>query len=86
MEVFFEFILVQFIRNTVGLYSRYLFYKIIRKEKSKEYLLGKLENESNDNRASQVLANAVVGFIVFLLFFFGFMKLLDILGVLDYLL
>ncbi len=86
MGVIFEFFLVQFISNTVGVYSRYLFYKIIGKKKSKEYLLGKLENENNDNRASQVLANFIVGFFVFFSFFFGILKLLDILGLLDHLL
>lgn len=60
MELFFRAIIVQ----VIGVYSRYIFYKIIGRKKSIEHLSGADENDGISG-TSQAFFNALVGLIVF---------------------
>lgn len=90
MEVLFEVILIQFISNTVGVYSRWAFYKIIGQEKTKKYLLGERnenssiesEEQYHNRKGNQIIANMIVGLVVFFSIFLCILKLLDVLGML----
>ncbi len=65
MEFLTEIIFRWLIVNTLGLYSRYVFFKIIGRKKSIKQLTVN-ENIKNDN-LSQGLYNALIGLIVFCL-------------------
>lgn len=63
MDFIIEIILRGFIANTLGLYTRYFFFKIIGKNKTIKYLSG--ERKDAMTNVSQNMANTVVGLIVF---------------------
>lgn len=60
LEVIFRGIIVQ----TLGVYSRYYFFRLIGSKKSISYLTGS-KNSSGSMSASQDFFNALVGLIVF---------------------
>lgn len=62
MDFLIEIILGGLIANTLGLYTRYFFFKIIGKKKSIKYLSGKEKDDMTN--VSQNMANTVVGLIM----------------------
>lgn len=64
MDFFIEIILGGLIANTLGLYTRYLFFKVIGKKKSIKHLSGKGKDDMTN--VSQNMANTIVGLIVFI--------------------
>jgi hypothetical protein len=69
MDFFIEIILGGLIANTLGLYTRYFFFKVIGKEKSIKHLSGKGKDDMAN--VSQNMANTIVGLIVFIPLGFG---------------
>jgi len=82
IELIFEIIIIGFFSNIVGVYTRYLFYKLIGKGKTIKYLRGESENENNTSKANHILFNTIVGIVVFFILILGIIKLLDILNLL----
>ena len=68
MEIL-EIFLGGFIANVLGLYTRYLFFRLIGKRKSIKYLSG--ESKDQISNTSNNFLNTTVGLIVFLLLFVG---------------
>lgn len=68
MEIL-EIFLGGFIANVLGLYTRYLFFRLIGKRKSIKYLSG--ESKDQISNISNNFLNTTVGLIVFLLLFVG---------------
>lgn len=58
----FELFLEGYVANTVGLYSRYCFFKLIGKKKSINYLSGKGKDKINNT--SQLFFNSIIGMLV----------------------
>lgn len=54
-----------FIANVLGLYTRYLFFRLIGKKKSLKYLSGEVKDQIS-NTANNFL-NTIVGLVVFVL-------------------
>lgn len=69
-----------FISNILGVYTRYIFFKLIGKEKTIEYLRGSSEDEANNVNHSFI--NTFIGLIVFIPIIVGIIKIMDITGVL----
>lgn len=74
MDGYFDYLIVEFlfkkvIVNFFGKKSRYIFYKIIGKPKSMEYLAAK-NTINNYQKISQFMSNVIVGFIVFIAILF----------------
>jgi len=69
-----------FISNILGVYTRYYFLKLIRKEKTLEYLRGNSDDGSNN--INQSFINTFIGLIVTIPLIIGIIKLMDILGIL----
>jgi len=81
MEVIFELIVRGIIVNFFGMNTRYHFFKLIGREKSKAYLSGELEKEDSVNQFSQSLLTMLVGLISFISFSFFAVYILYQLGV-----
>lgn len=64
MEIL-EFFLGGFIANVLGLYTRYLFFRLIGKRKSIKYLSGEFKDQISN--ISNNFLNTTVGLIVLLL-------------------
>jgi hypothetical protein len=62
MSFLLEIIIGGFIANTLGLYTRYFFFKIIGRKKTIKYLSG--EGKDDRTNVSQNMANTVIGMIV----------------------
>ena len=54
-----------FIANVLGLYTRYLFFRLIGKKKSLKYLSGEVKDQKSS--ISNNLLNTIVGMVVFVL-------------------
>ena len=54
-----------FIANVLGLYTRYLFFRLIGKKKSLKYLSGEVKDQKSS--ISNNLLNTIVGLVVFVL-------------------
>ncbi|PXV59414.1 hypothetical protein CLV62_13635 [Dysgonomonas alginatilytica] len=80
MEFIFELILIEFIRNLLGVRVRYIFYKLIGKHKTIEYLSGKFKELDNDEKGHQLTLNLIVGFIAFFGLFFCVFYILHLFG------
>lgn len=74
MEILLEIIIARFIIRFLGLRTRYLFFKIIGRNKSMENLRGKKKDFYNS--VYNDIWNAIIGFIVFAGFSFGIVYLL----------
>ena len=74
LEVFFAGLIINFL----GLNTRYYFFKLIGKEKEKDYLSGdKIKYDSTDS-ITQPVFNVIIGFAVFALISIGVMYLVFI--------
>lgn len=82
MEFIFELLLIEFIRNTIGVRTRYIFYRLLGKPKTIEYLAGKSENLNNSQKSHQLTFNLIIGLITFFSIFIGMLKILDMIGLL----
>lgn len=69
MELFFEIIFRWLIVRIFGVYSRYIFFKIVGRPKTINQLMD--DKKSKDNNFSQDFYNAFIGLIVFCLFSIG---------------
>ncbi len=65
MDFILEIFLRGLIANTLGIYSRYLFFLLIGRKKTIKYLSGKTKDERNN--IGQNFLNAVVGLVVALM-------------------
>jgi hypothetical protein len=71
MSNLFQIFFFRIITRTIGLYSRYFFFKLVKKERSLKSLSNEYKNMYKDfgEALNQDFINALVGTIVFLLFF-----------------
>jgi hypothetical protein len=76
MDFFIEIIFGRIIVRFFGLYSRFLFFKIIGKNKSLKYLSGEASKKEQDG-LSQDFFNALVGVFVFSVLAVGIVKFID---------
>jgi len=58
----FELFLEGYVANTLGLYSRYYFFRVLGKKKSINYLSGKGKDKINNT--SQIFFNSIIGLVV----------------------
>lgn len=70
MEIIIELIFRGLIVNVLGVYTRYYFFKLIRKGKSIEYLLGEKYQKDSSDIISQHFFNIFIGLITFALISF----------------
>lgn len=63
MNILIDIIFRVIVVNYLGLYIRYFFFKIIRKKKTKKYLLGECTKDPIESFSQNVL-NALVGMLV----------------------
>lgn len=75
MDILFDIFIKRLIIRFFGLYSRYIFYKIIGKGKSLTYLSG--ENRKEINNLNQDFFNALVGLVSLSVFVIIILKLID---------
>lgn len=75
IDLFYELIM-----DPIGVYTRYFFFKLIRREKSLEYLRGNSIDPSNN--FSHTTINFMVGIVVLCSVILGIAYLLFILGLL----
>ena len=66
----FELFLEGYVANTLGLYSRYYFFRVLGKKKSINYLSGKGKDKINNT--SQIFFNSIIGLVVLALVLLGF--------------
>lgn len=69
----FELFLEGYVANTLGLYSRYYFFRVLGKKKSINYLSGK--GKDRINNTSQIFFNSIIGLVVLALVLLGFFSL-----------
>lgn len=75
MDILFDIFIKRLIIRFFGLYSRYIFFRIIGKGKSLKYLSG--ENKKEINNLNQDFFNALVGLISLSVFVIIILKLID---------
>ena len=66
----FDLFLAGYVANTLGLYSRYYFFRVLGKKKSINYLSGKGKDKINNT--SQIFFNSIIGLVVLALVLLGF--------------
>ena len=72
MDLIFELFIRNLIVHFFGLYTRYYFFKLIGKPKTKKYLKGEFKKVDNVNSLSQGILNGIVGIISFSVIGFTF--------------
>lgn len=77
MDILFELFVKRLIIRFFGLYSRYIFFKIIGKKKTLEYLSG--ENKKQISNSNQDFLNALVGLVSLSVFVITILKIIDML-------
>lgn len=75
MDFIFEIFLRGFIANVLGKYSRYLFFLLIGRKKSLEYLAGNSKDDMSN--VSHNFINTLIGMLVFLGLVVGIAKIID---------
>lgn len=74
MEVLFEIIVVNILAHFFGVNTRYFFFKIIGKEKSREYLRGNTTNDGS-GAISQYVFNIIIGIAVVFIIIISLMQI-----------
>jgi uncharacterized paraquat-inducible protein A len=69
MELVFDLFFRRLIINTVGLYSRYVFFRIIGRKKEVNFLSG-MNKRSSSGNYSQGFYNSIIGIIMSLILIF----------------
>lgn len=75
MDILFDIFIKRLIIRFFGLYSRYIFFRLIGKEKTLEYLSG--ENKKGIDNSSQDFLNALVGLVSLSAFVIIILKIID---------
>ncbi len=66
-EIFIEIIFRSLIVHGLGVYTRFYFFKLIRKPKSMKYLTGEKNVHDSTDKVQQPVFNAIIGLTVFAL-------------------